>query len=414
MINCLDQKVRKLIFFLLACMFAFIALAVNYSLYQGAVKQEKTGLRETTVDTGLENMLDPMFSKTELGGFTFASVQIPRKGEEDFAPKLCVNQIPGMADTTLVKYAERIQQTKGRDEIRLPGLFYIIKRKQNVGKAVLFIPKKMLWKHFMPVFTACLAIELAILFVMAYVSKKISMLLIKPAKDMMESEKKFIANASHELKTPLSVIVANADMLANLIGQEKHLEYIKSESLRMNQLISQMLTLAKLDFVGEFYESSTFMLDEALLEVVYPFEGVAFEKSITITADIQENIPFTGDKKQIQQVASILLDNALDYSDTGGIIKVNACKKQNKCIVQVINSGKEIPPHIQNVLFDRFFRQDGHSATEKGHFGLGLSIAYEIVKKHHGTITVHSDNGMNCFTVTVPSKPTVRPRTASD
>ena len=148
--------------------------------------------------------------------------------------------------------------------------------------------------------------------------------------------------------------------------------------------------------------------------MVYPFEGVAFEKSITITADIQENIPFTGDKKQIQQVAGILLDNALDYSDTGGIIKVNACKKQNKCIVQVINSGKEIPPHIQNVLFDRFFRQDGHSAAEKGHFGLGLSIAYEIVKKHHGTITVHSDNGMNCFTVTVPSKPAARLRTASE
>lgn len=404
MINCLDQKVRKWIFFLLAGMFAFIALAVNYSLYQGTVKQEKTDLRETAIDAGLESLLDPMYSKTELGGFTFASVQIPRKSEKDFEPELCVNQIPGMADTRLIKYAKRIQQTNGKDEIHLPGLFYIIKRKRTVGKAILFIPKKMIWKHFMPVLIGCLIIELAILLAMAYVSKKISMLLIKPAKDMIESEKKFIANASHELKTPLSVIVANADMLSNIIGQEKHLDYIKSESLRMNHLISQMLTLAKLDFIGEFYESSAFMLDEALQEVIYPFEGIAFEKSLSITMDIQENISFTGDKKQIQQVVSILLDNALNYSDTGGIIKINACKKQNKCIFQVINSGEEIPARIQNALFDRFFRQDGHSAVDKGHFGLGLSIAYEIIKKHHGTITVHSGNRMNCFTVTVPSK----------
>ena len=412
MIGCLDQKIRKLIFLLLACMFAFMAMVVNYSLYQGAVKREKTNLREMAIDISLENMLDPKYSQTQLGGFAFASVQVPRMGEEHFVPRLCVNQIPDITDAELIKCAKRIQQATGKEEIHLPGLFYIIKRKQTVGKVILFIPKKMVWKHFMPEFTIFLIMELAILLAVAYVSKKTSKLLIKPVKDMIESEKKFIANASHELKTPLSVIVANADILAGSIGQERHLEYIKSESLRMSHLISQMLTLAKLDFDGNFYESSPFMLDEALLEVIYPFEGVAFEKSLSITMHIQENIPFTGDKKQIQSVAGILLDNALEYSDAGGTITVNACKKHNKYIVQVINSGKEIPEHIRNVMFERFYRQEGHSAVGKGHFGLGLSIAYEIIRKHHGTITVHSDQGMNYFTVAFPARPAMLQPTA--
>lgn len=401
MIRFFDRKLRKLVFILFMILLVCITSIVNLSIYNAGVNREKKQLRELSIDIGLENMVNPSFVKKELQGMVFASVQIPRMGDVSFAPNVCVNQITGVADEKLVEYANRVQADI-REEIRLPGMLYIVKRKKEVGKVLLFFPKKTVWKQCLPVLAACLSVEAVILLLLLYVSGRISRLLVKPVEDMIESEKNFISNASHELKTPLTIIMTNADLLAASIGNEKHLEYIKSEAKRMNHLISQMLTLAKLDYVSEFYDKSPFSLDEALLEVVYPFEGIAFEKSLSLSVDIENSILLNGDKQEIQKVAAILIENALDYSDGGGKVNVCAYRKNGKCIIQVSNHGKEIPKHIQNVLFERFYRQDGPQANCGSHFGLGLSIAYEIVKKHHGTITVSSNQGINCFTVMIP------------
>lgn len=170
----------------------------------------------------------------------------------------------------------------------------------------------------------------------------------------------------------------------------------------MNHLIKQMLTLAKLDLIDEFYDKTTFSLKEALLEIVYPFESIAYEKSKLLTIDIQNDMPFVGDKQQIQKVVSILLDNALSYSDTNGTIEISTCTKSGKYRIQVSNTGQEIPKDVQKMLFDRFYRQHDTQTNNEEHFGLGLAIAYEIVKKHHGTISVSSNQGINCFTVLLP------------
>lgn len=163
-----------------------------------------------------------------------------------------------------------------------------------------------------------------------------------------------------------------------------------------------MIHPQNINLIDEFYDKTSFSLGEALLEIVYPFESIAYEKSKQFTIDIQNDMPFMGDRQQIQRVVSILLDNALSYSDSDGTIKISACKKSGKYRIQVSNTGEEIPKDTQKILFERFYRQNHAQANNEEHFGLGLAIAYEIVKKHHGIISVNSTRGINCFTVLLP------------
>lgn len=400
MIQHLDHKIRKLLFIMMGLIITCIVIIINLFMYDINVQTVKDNMRERIIDIGLENIISSQYDGGELEVLEFAAVQVPRN-KEDFAPKLLVNQLVDIPDQTLLEYAGRIQKS-GKEEIRLPGLIYIIKRKNNVGKAVIFMPKREVIRRFTPIITTSLIAETIILILLLCVSKKISKLLVKPVDDMVQAEKKFISYASHELKTPLAVIMANTDLLTDSIGDEKHLNYIKAETERMNHLIIQMLTLAKLDLVDEFYDKTSFSLEEALLEIVYPFESIAYEKSKQLTIDIQNDMPFMGDRQQIQRVVSILLDNALSYSDSDGTIKISACKKSGKYRIQVSNTGEEIPKDTQKILFERFYRQNHAQANNEEHFGLGLAIAYEIVKKHHGIISVNSTRGINCFTVLLP------------
>lgn len=400
MIQHLDHKIRKLLFVMMGLIITCIVIIINLVMYDINVQAVKDNMRERIIDIGLENIISSQYDGSELENLEFAAVQVPRN-KEDFAPKLLVNQLVDIPDQTLLEYADRIQKS-GKEEIRLPGLIYIIKRKNNVGKAVIFMPKREVIRRFTPIIVTSLIAEAIVLILLLCVSKKISKLLVKPVDDMVQAEKKFISYASHELKTPLAVIMANTDLLTDSIGDEKHLNYIKAETERMNHLIIQMLTLAKLDLVDEFYDKTSFSLEEALLEIVYPFESIAYEKSKQLTIDIQNGMPFMGDRQQIQRVVSILLDNALSYSDSDGTIKISACKKSGKYRIQVSNTGEEIPKDIQKILFERFYRQNHAQANNEEHFGLGLAIAYEIVKKHRGTIGVNSNHGINCFTVLLP------------
>lgn len=401
MIGHLNEKIRKLVLLLLIAIFACLVAAAHVLLYYGALRSAKEELRDLSKEVGLKQMIDPGYAGDELEWLPFAAVQVPRKEDANFEPVVWVNQIPGISDETLLAYVGDIP-AKAKENVRLPKLIYIIKRKDNVGKVILFLPKSEALRRLLPLMAAGIVMEAAVVLLLLYVSKRISRLLVKPVEDMVRAEKKFISNASHELKTPLTVIMANADYLEAVMGQEKHLGYIREEVVRMNHLIMEMLTLARLDSVEEFYNKTEFLLDEAVLEVAYPFESVAFEKSLKLTIDVQENMKFTGEPQQLGKVVSVLLDNALSYCAEQGEVSVKAFKKTGAYVLEVADTGKEIPKEVQKNLFERFYRQDEQRTEEGSHFGLGLSIAYEIVKKHRGTIAVSTGGGWNTFTVTLP------------
>lgn len=222
---------------------------------------------------------------------------------------------------------------------------------------------------------------------------------IKPVKDSLDNQRRFISDASHELKTPLSVITSNADVLETEIGENKWLNNIKSQSVVMNRLIYDLLDLAKLDETGAQMEKKEFNLSQALLNTTLEFESTAFESGKTLEENIPENIMYKGNEASIKQLASILIDNAIKHSDRNGKIRVTLTSSGNKRILQVFNTGAGFNEEEKTKIFERFYRSDLSRSRETGGYGLGLSIAKSIVEQHSGNISCKGEEGKwICFT----------------
>ena len=217
--------------------------------------------------------------------------------------------------------------------------------------------------------------------------------LVKPVDEAMEKQKQFVWDASHEMKTPLAVISANAEALAAEVGESKSLEFIQSEVQRTDHLIQNLLTLARMEKGTVQADKRSFDLSRALLEVALPFESAVFETGKELTISIPEGVSCVGDVDMLKQLAVILLSNAQKYSDEGGKISLTLETKGEKRILKVHNTGPAIPPESQERIFDRFYRVDSSHNREIEGNGLGLAIAKSIVEAHKGKITVHSEEG---------------------
>ena len=227
--------------------------------------------------------------------------------------------------------------------------------------------------------------------------------MVKPVDAAFERQKQFVWDASHEFKTPLAVISANAEVLAGEIGQNEYLGYIQSEVRRTDKLVQNLLTLARMDKGTVSAEMSRFDLSGALLEVALPFESTVFEAGKTLETDIPDGITVKGDREMLQQLAVILLSNALKYSDDGGTIRISLAQKGHGCRLSVFNTGQGIAPENLERIFDRFYREDlSHNNAVSGN-GLGLAIARNIVDAHKGKIHAESEYGSSAeFIVTLP------------
>ena len=226
--------------------------------------------------------------------------------------------------------------------------------------------------------------------------------MVRPVEDAFNRQKQFVSDASHELKTPLAVISANAEVLEQDIGENEYLGYIRSEVRRTDALVNNLLTLARMDRGGAKAAMKSFDLSRALLDVILPFESTVFEAGKTMETDIPEGVDCTGNEEQVKQLAVILLSNALKYSDDGGRIEVSLKARGKQREIRVFNTGGTISPEDQEHIFDRFWRADPAHGRETGGHGLGLAIARTIVEAHRGKITVESHEGEGtAFTVTL-------------
>ena len=212
--------------------------------------------------------------------------------------------------------------------------------------------------------------------------------MVKPVQNAFEKQKQFVSDASHELKTPLAVIGANAQALEGEIGENEQLRYIRSEVKRSNQLVTELLTLARMDQGRTKAELKNMDLSQALLEVALPFESTAFEQGKQYEIDIPDGISCTGDEAMLKQLAVILLGNAFQYADEHGKISISARANGSLKEIRVSNTGPGIKPEDRERIFDRFYRGDAAHSREKEGFGLGLSIAANIVSAHRGKIRV--------------------------
>ena len=217
-----------------------------------------------------------------------------------------------------------------------------------------------------------------------------------PVEKSWKQQKQLVADMSHELKTPLTVISANADIvLANrdstVAEQEKWLVYIRQENERMTKLINEMLYLAKHDDGRAEEEMVPFDLSEAAESCTPPFESVCFENGVRFYTEIQPGLNMLGSPSAIKQVMMILLDNAVKYAGENGFVRFFLHADGDRVTLSVNNTGESIPPELIPHIFERFYRVDESRARDKGGYGLGLSIAKSIVDRHGGRITVKSD-----------------------
>lgn len=248
------------------------------------------------------------------------------------------------------------------------------------------------------------AVALAVLFLFSYL---ISGIATKPVEKAWLEQRRFISDASHELKTPLTVILSSADLLSeDLMGQEQEVQYvdnIRSEGERMKKLVEGMLTLARSDATQQKTALGPVDLSDLTMDAALLFEPVVFEKGLELTYQVAENIRVEGDGDKLRQLIGILLDNAIKYSPAGEKIGLTLSTEDKHARLQVENRGDPIPVDQLHHLFERFYRADS-SRTDTSGFGLGLSIAQTIAKEHRGAIRCESDARSTRFIVTLPLK----------
>lgn len=236
----------------------------------------------------------------------------------------------------------------------------------------------------------------------AFLSYVLSGLMVRPVEEAFEKQKQFISDASHELKTPITVILSNSELLVDQIGENKQLSHIKKECDQMQYLVTSLLTLTHLEQTPcNEGEMNIFSMSNALLECILPLESIAFEKGISMDYNVPPDISCYGVKEQIQQVATILIDNALNHADSCRQITISLQKNTHHVSFIVSNTGEDIPEEKREKLFERFYRMDQARNRASGHFGLGLSIAKKIVTNHKGHIQVECANGITSFIVSL-------------
>lgn len=228
----------------------------------------------------------------------------------------------------------------------------------------------------------------------------------RPVETALRQQRQFLSDASHELKTPLTVILSNAELLSGAALEPRPARWadnIHSEAGQMKALVEEMLTLARADNMPRTAVHTVQSLTDIVTDTVLSFEPVAFEAGKTLISQIADGVEVEGDGDKLRRLAGVLLDNAVKYADEGTTVEVTLEKADRRARLTVINRCAPIPPEQLRRLFERFYRADA-SRGEKSGFGLGLPIAASIVEEHKGTIKAESDALSTRFLVTLPLK----------
>lgn len=237
---------------------------------------------------------------------------------------------------------------------------------------------------------------LAVLFVIAWF---LSSWILSPVKDAWERQRRFISDASHELKTPLSVIIANTGILQrdhDIPSQSiRWIDSTADEADTMKSLVEELLVLARTDEAASGTAQSALAredldLSELVDESVLEFDAIAFERGCSIDTDIEKGIRFSADKDQLGRAIRALVDNASKYAAKDTTVMVTLRRAGRRARLTVNNAGPAIGPEDLGHLFDRFYRSDKARARETGGFGLGLAICKGIIEAHGGEISVSS------------------------
>ena len=252
----------------------------------------------------------------------------------------------------------------------------------------------------------CISIGTLSLLVFFGISLLLAHLAVKPIERAWTQQRQFVADASHELKTPLTVIMTNAELLQSSgydeVSRAQFSSSILTMSRQMRGLVESLLELARVDNGTAKMTLTALDFSGLVSDAVLPFEPLYFEKGLGLDSQIEEGIKLKGSESHLRQVMDILLDNAMKYSSPMGTVRIGLKRQGSHCLLSVSNPGEQISQEDLKNIFKRFYRIDKARSMNQS-YGLGLSIAEEIVSAHRGRIWAESAAGLNTFYVLLPA-----------
>ena len=301
------------------------------------------------------------------------------------------DHISSVDEETAEEYAEAVLE-KSRKKGYYGEYRYRVSE-GGTGMTVLFLNAAGSLQYMRSLFLVSSAIGAASLLVVLGLVVFFSRYAVRPYMKNIERQKRFITDAGHELKTPITSIAASADIAAMEYEGDEWIDNIRKQTTRLAKLVGDMVALSRLDEEAPLPEKAVFSLSDAAWETAEPFAVLAKAEGKTYTQNIEEKLTLYGDRGTVQQMISILLDNAIKYSGENGEIHLDIYRRRGKVCIEVFNTCNL--PDISDLgrLFDRFYRVDESRSSRTGGTGIGLSMAQAIAEAHGGRIGVRSEEG---------------------
>lgn len=403
MIKKLKSKIFFLIMISLSVLVVGIILGFSILNYTNTIKTA-TMMMDRFSNFKEKEMLDKQEPKFGVGNKSNTDIEIEVEGL--YFIKVKDSNIISNSDTSnnkeLEEYAIKVSNSQKETGIIDKYIYKVRKARENTNMIIFMENEKTILHIRMLLIFSLLAIVLSLLIIYS-ISKKLSELIVKPVEETLEKQKQFISDASHELKTPLAVIEANADVLENEVGKNKWLTYIQNEINSMDKLINELLLLAKTENVDNIKTYKKFDLSKEVKIIISVFESMAYEKNVKINTNIQKDVIMNGNKEDIKHILSTLIDNAIKHTEAKNNVTIELSKEKNEIVLQVKNVGEPIPEAEREKIFERFYRIDKSRNRSEKRYGLGLAIAKSTVDKYNGKIEVICKDGVTNFRVSIPS-----------
>ncbi len=394
MIQKLHHKFVK-VNLMLAALVLFIACVIACVVYDYVLKTATYHALEQAMINDDITMIDVYENPSYLIKIRYVPVAVMLVNNDGTIKEVMIDKGANISNDVMEKSAKKIvKQNSPNGTVSEFSLRYICK-KQDDGFKIAVVNINFEYKSMRNLMLLLFIIWIFCMIAFWLISRSLFKEALAPVQDAWNKQRRFVADASHELKTPLTVMLANFSVLLShpndtIDEQRKWLINSRDEALNMQKLVESLLILARSDAAIDLPEMKSVHLSDLLLNSALSFEAVAFEKDIKMNTQIAPNIYVKGDEQSLKQLISILLDNAVKYAGKNGEINVKLFKYDVKYIImQVQNTGQPIPSHELPHVFERFYRGEQMRSEVSGH-GLGLAIAYKIVQIHNGKITAQS------------------------